>query len=112
MKVVRPGDGVRIETPEGIDARRLLETSDAQVIHMTIDPGRGLRPHAAPVDVFFFVLSGTGWASVCEDELEVRAGSLVESPAGGLHSWRNDSAEPLELLVVKTPAPGSRSGSR
>jgi quercetin dioxygenase-like cupin family protein len=112
MRIVRPEDGERLGTPAGIDARKLLETPDAQVIHMTIDPGSGMKPHTTPVDVFFLVLEGTGSISAGGEEREVAAGSLVASPAGELHSWMNDSAEPLRLLIVKTPAPGSMASGR
>jgi quercetin dioxygenase-like cupin family protein len=112
MHVVTPEDAERLQTPPGIDARRLLETRNARVIHMTIEPGAELNPHTTPVDVLFFVLAGAGMLSAGGEERVVRAGSLVGSPAGELHSWRNVSGEPLQLLIVKTPAPGSAAPGR
>ena len=46
--------------PHGVDARNLSDTEMAQVVHITLQPGKSLKKHVTPVDVVFYVLEGQG----------------------------------------------------
>jgi hypothetical protein len=37
--------------------------------------------------------------------MEAGEGTLIASAGGSMHLWRNTSAVPLRILVVKTPSP-------
>jgi mannose-6-phosphate isomerase-like protein (cupin superfamily) len=91
--------------PHGVDARTLSDLTYAQVVHITLQPGQGLKRHITPVDVVFYVLEGTGVVEIGDESSVVGPNTLVESPARIPHRWINESHRPLRFLVVKTPRP-------
>jgi len=93
------------ETPHGVDVRKLLDSEHVQVIEIKLMPGEGLKKHITPVDVFFYVLEGTGIVEIGEEQAEVTLDQLVESPKGIPHRLMNESDSPFRFLVVKTPKP-------
>lgn len=103
MKTVYAPDAPTMDTPHDAEARKIHANEHAMVVHLTIQPGRSLRKHITPVDVFFYVLKGTGVVEIGDEAREVSAGTLVDSPARIPHVWRNESDAPVEILVVKTP---------
>lgn len=109
MKIIDVKNVQRVETPHKAEVRRLYDTPDAQAMHITLQPGEALRPHITPVDVFFYVLEGTGVVQIGAEKRAVGADHLVESPKGIVHCWFNESAEVFRVLVVKAPKPASKA---
>jgi mannose-6-phosphate isomerase-like protein (cupin superfamily) len=72
-------------------------------------PGEELKRHVTPVDVAFFVLEGRGEVEIGKEREMVGKDTMVESPAGIPHLWRNPSDGPLRLLVMKLPRSGERT---
>jgi len=70
-----------------------------------LEPGESLKKHITPVDVFFYVLEGTGIVEVGDEKKEVAADTLINSPAGIPHCWHNQSEQVFRVLVVKAPRP-------
>ena len=105
MKIIDVSKTATIKTPHEVEARKLYETEDAQVIHLTIKPGEALKKHITAVDVFFYVLEGQGVVEIGQEKETVGANKLVESPAGIPHCWYNEGEDTLKVLVVKTPRP-------
>jgi len=97
------------DTPHKVDVRRLYDKDSAQVMHMTLQPGEGLKPHITPVDVFFYVLEGKPTVLVGEESIQVEKDNLVESPAHIIHSLSNESDSIARILVVKAPKPASKA---
>ncbi len=95
--------------PHDVAARKLHDSEHAQVVHLTLQPGEGLKPHITPVDVCFYVLHGRGRVEIGEEQREVGADALVESPGDIRHRWENTGDEPLAVLVIKTPRPTSQT---
>jgi len=91
--------------PHGIDARKIYDQADAQVMHLTLKPGEGLKTHKTPVDVFFYVLEGKGVVEIGDEREVVEKDSIIESPANIPHSLKNESDSIVRFLVVKTPNP-------
>ena len=105
MKVVQVKDVQNKPNPHGVDARSISDTENAQVVHITLQPGEALKKHITPVDVVFYVLQGQGVVEIGEEKAEVGADTLIESPAKIPHRWINESQETLRILVIKTPRP-------
>lgn len=101
MRVVRVEEGFVVMSDENFTGRRLFASSEASVIHMTLNPGGSIAPHAAELDMEFFVLEGRGIFSVGSESAEASAGSLVESPAGVPHGIRNPGPGALKVLAIK-----------
>ena len=89
----------------GVSVKKLYDQKDAQVMHISLMPGESLIPHSTPVDVFFWIVSGTPEILVGEEKEIFQAGVLVESPANIQHCIYNNSDQTAEILVVKTPNP-------
>ena len=102
-----PFDGNTTPTPHGVQATKLYDTDDAQVMHLTLAPGQALKKNLTPVDVFFYVLEGKGTVLIGEEEQEVGPDTLIESPKDIVHAWTNTGTAPFRVLVVKTPKPTS-----
>ena len=99
---------LRVETtknPHGIEARKIHDTDHVQVVHMLLKPGEQLKKHATAVDVFFYVLEGTGIVEIGDEKQEVVKDMLIDSPKNIPHCLYNESNDIFRVLVVKTPKP-------
>ncbi|MBE0650225.1 MAG: cupin domain-containing protein [Bacteroidales bacterium] len=93
----------------GIETKKFHENEHVQAVHITLKPGEQLKKHITPVDVFFYVLEGTGIVEIGEEKKEVGIDTYVDSPAQIPHCWYNESSEILRILVVKTPKPVAKA---
>ena len=93
------------KNPHHVDARVAYDTEHAVAVVITLQPGEELKLHITPVDVFFYVLVGTGVVEIGDETEEVGPDKLVESPAGIPHRWFNRSDDVFRVLVVKVPKP-------
>jgi quercetin dioxygenase-like cupin family protein len=109
MKVIRFQDQEEHQNPHGVDVRKLYDKESAQVMHITLQPGEGLKPHKTPVDVFFVVLEGTPIVTIGEEEEVCEKDNLIESPANIVHNIQNVSESIVRILVVKAPRPAVMS---
>jgi mannose-6-phosphate isomerase-like protein (cupin superfamily) len=105
MKIVDVSQEPIHENPHHVDARKVYDTEHATATVITLDPGEALKKHITPVDVFFYVLEGTGIVEIGDERAEVGKDHLVESPAKIPHRWMNESGGTLRVLVVKVPRP-------
>jgi quercetin dioxygenase-like cupin family protein len=97
------------ENPHLVDVRRLYDHDNAQVMHMTLQPGQSLKPHITPVDVFFYILEGDVDVLVGDETVIVGKDNLVESPKDIIHCLSNNSDSVARILVVKSPKPMAKT---
>lgn len=105
MNIVNALQAPQVSTPHNVNVRSLHSTEHAQVMMITLQPGESLKKHITPVDVFFYVLEGTGIVEIGGEQCPVSADMLIESPARIPHRLLNQGQEPFRFLVVKTPRP-------
>lgn len=75
------------------------------VVEHPVAPGVVVEPHRHEhEDEMSYVLEGTIWARVGDQEQEAPAGSYVWKPRRVLHTFWNPGPEPARLLEVITPA--------
>ncbi|HOW52726.1 MAG TPA: cupin domain-containing protein [bacterium] len=86
---------------EGMIGKRLAAHPKAEIVHLAIEPGKGLALHTMPMPVLFFVIEGTGTLRTADGAERHAAGSLVECPADTLRGWTNEGTAPLNVLVIK-----------
>ena len=91
--------------PHHVDARKVYDTQHAMAVVITLRPGEALKKHITPVDVFFYVLEGTGVVEIGDERETVGKDMLVESPAKIPHRWINEGNTIFRVLVVKVPKP-------
>ncbi len=109
MKITEVKQAPKKETVHKVDARQLYDKDTAQVVHLKLEAGEGLKPHITPVDVFFYVLEGTPEILVGKETQIVEADSLVESPKDIPHCISNNSDKVARVLVVKAPKPTAKT---
>jgi quercetin dioxygenase-like cupin family protein len=93
------------DNPHGVDVRHLYTTPNVVVSQITLEPGEVVKPHKAPVDVFFYVLEGEPVVEIEGETTAAPPDTLVPSAAGHVHAIRNESDGRVRFLVVKTPNP-------
>ena len=105
MKITDVSKVMSGPNPHHVDARKVYETTHAMAVVITLKPGESLKKHITPVDVFFYVLEGTGIVEIGNEKATVGKDMLVESPAMIPHRWSNESGAVFRVLVVKVPKP-------
>lgn len=107
MNTIRMSEQPLADNAHGIDVRRVYDTEYALASHLTLKPGEKLIRHITPVDVFFYVLEGSGIVEVGDEKCEVSQDTVISSPKDIPHCWYNESDEILRILVVKVPRPST-----
>lgn len=97
------------DTPHKVDVKEMYSKTDAQAMHITLQPGEALKPHKTPVDVFFYVLEGNPTVHVADEAISYPKDTLIESPKDIVHYLSNQSSEIARILVVKTPNPQGKT---
>ena len=103
MKITRVSEATAFKNPHKVQAKKIFGSPDAEVIHMTLNPGEGLISHKTPVDVFFYVLAGEPTIEIGDEREKISADAIVESPADIPHRVYNESETTAKFLVVKLP---------
>lgn len=84
----------------------LLDVSGLHLLQERMPPGTSEINHLHRLTrQFYFVLQGTATVQVGRSRASVARGAGIEIPPGTPHQIRNDSAEPLEFLVISTQPP-------
>ena len=105
MKIIKWQEVEIVPNPHGVDARKIYDTKNAQVVLITLKPRERLKKHITPVDVIFYVLEGRGIVEIGDEKREVGEDNLIDSPAKIPHCWYNESDNILRFLVIKVPRP-------
>ena len=105
MKITDVANVISGSNPHHVDARKIYESPHAVAVVITLRPGEALKKHSTPVDVFFYVLEGSGIIEIGSEKQTVGKDMLVESPARIPHRWLNESSSVFRVLVVKVPKP-------
>ncbi len=103
MKATKVTGASAFQNPHAVEAKRIYDTENAEVIHMSLRPGQSLKRHTTPVDVFFYILEGRGVVEVGGERQEVERDTLIESPKGIPHLLSNTGEGDFRFLVVKVP---------
>jgi mannose-6-phosphate isomerase-like protein (cupin superfamily) len=109
MKAVEINNIPASPNPHGIETRKFHENDFVQAVHIALKSGEKLKKHITSVDVFFYVLEGTGIVEIGDEKKEVKKDTCIDSPAKIPHCWYNESKETLRVLVVKTPNPHEKA---
>ncbi|UGV39777.1 cupin domain-containing protein [Methanococcoides orientis] len=101
MKIIDLEKAPEKENPHNVLAKGLFDTDQVQVVHLELKPGESLKLHKTPMNVFFYVLEGTGIVVIGDEEETVSKDMLIESPKAIPHLLRNESDSLFRFLVVK-----------
>jgi len=101
MKVTKVENVSSFQNVHGVEAKKIYDLGNAQVIHMALESGQSLKKHTTPVDVFLYILEGKGVVEIGEETQQVEKDALIESPKGIPHLLRNTGDAVFRFLVVK-----------
>ena len=105
MKTISYKESEITKNPHGVEAKKIHENENVQVVHMLLKPGESLKKHTTAVDVFFYVLEGEGIVEIGDEKQTVRQDMLIDSPKNIPHCLYNEGSSNFRILVVKTPKP-------
>jgi quercetin dioxygenase-like cupin family protein len=105
---VAPGGGTLVDLGGlGVQfkLRGELTGGSFAIVEHPIEPGILVDPHVhRDEDEMSFVLDGTIWARVGDQEVEAVTGSYVWKPRGVLHAFWNPGPQPARILEIISPA--------
>ena len=88
----------RLISPDTVGSRHL------EVVHGTIEKGKGALPHAHPgIEQVCYVLEGRALAEVGGQSRELGPGDCCFFPPDLMHVFTVISDEPVKLLVIYSP---------
>ena len=105
MKITNALTAADRPNPHRVSAKPIYDSSHAMAVHITLQPGQSLKKHATPVDVFFYVLEGSGVVEIGDEREKVARDMIIESPARIPHRLANEGDQVFRVLVVKAPKP-------
>ncbi len=101
MNFTRIEDAPVVRNVGGVEGRKLGEGPVADLVHIKLEPGAVLEPHAVPVDASFFILEGEAELSCGSEKAVAKPGMLFQSSKGTVHGFRNTGATIFRVLVIK-----------
>lgn len=93
-------------SPDKMQKVNLFETERMFTDIYCLEPGQEQKRHAHHgADKVYFVLEGTGRFHIGDDERDLGPDEIALAPADVEHGVRNESQEPLVVLVFMAPNP-------
>ena len=108
MKRIRLTELPMVTSPRGPKVRKVYSSDDVAVANVVLEPGQVLPSHKTPVDVLFYVHSGSGYVVIGDERIEAAAGDIVPSPKMMPHGLIANDDSGFSVLVIKTPTPDAR----
>ncbi|MEN7973985.1 MAG: cupin domain-containing protein, partial [Verrucomicrobiota bacterium] len=93
--------GETVYEQDGCKGVRLYEAAGNEYVRLTIAPSGEIPGHSLPLAVSFCVLKGSGICTVSGESFSATEGDMLECPPDEPRGWKNNSGEPLEVLVIK-----------
>ncbi len=101
MKITKVSKLPISPNPHHVDARKIYESPYAIAVVISLKPGEALKRHITPVDVFFYVLEGTGVVEIGDERSVIDRDMLAESPARIPHRW--EAAQRRRPVPLRMP---------
>jgi quercetin dioxygenase-like cupin family protein len=73
-------------------------TKSTAVVYFELEPGEHLGSHTDSAEEILYIVSGTGEATIGDDHVSVKAGTLAVVPALVPHSAKNTGKETLRIV--------------
>lgn len=80
IKVISMDDIEGNTNKRGVESKQLLKNNHAQIMSLTLKSGDEVPTHSVPVNVFFYVISGSGTVRIGEDRAVFEEKDVVPCP--------------------------------
>jgi quercetin dioxygenase-like cupin family protein len=104
MKTISMDDIEGKTNKGGVESKQLLKNDDVQIMNLNLKSGDEVPTHSVPVNVFFYVVTGSGTIEIGDDKAVVGEKDIVPCPPETEMSLRADQGEEFSVLNVKTPS--------
>ena len=101
MKIIKHSEVPVNPNAHGVDARMMFGNDKIKVVIGTLQPGESIDKHPIDSDAIFYVVEGRGTFMLGDEEQEVIANTIIESPAFIPKGWKNNSDSILRFMAVK-----------
>jgi len=104
MEIIKMNEIEGSVNKRGVLAKQLIKHKNTTVMNLTINPGDSVPEHKVPVDVFFYIVSGSGTLQIGEEKAVVKAEDIIICPPNTNMALWADQGETFNVLNVKTPS--------
>jgi quercetin dioxygenase-like cupin family protein len=104
MEIIKMDQVEGSKNKRGVIAKGLLKNDDAQIMNLVLEPGDVVGKHSVPVNVFFYIVEGTGTLKIGDEEQVVEAKDIIPCAPNTTMSLEADQGEKFVVLNVKTPS--------
>lgn len=104
MSLIKLSDVKGEINKKGFLTKTLINHKNAAIRNILLDAGDVIPPHAVTVDVFFYVVKGSGTIVIGANEFEVNETDVVQCPPNTEMSVKANKGVPFSFLNVKTPS--------
>ncbi len=101
MKIYNLNNSQKVENPHNVDVKNFIKNEKVIVNVLTLEAKQSLKKHSSPVNVIFYILEGEGIFESNDEKITVVKDTAIESFAGDLHCFYNESNSVLKILVIK-----------
>lgn len=82
--------------------RQIVETTNLEYVHLTLDSNCNMEPHKLDIDVDFFIVSGSGSINIDGDKHEIAEGDFLRVNRGSTRALITNKKQSMTILVIKT----------
>ena len=104
MQVIRINEIEGKTNPRGVVVKQLISHDNTRVMNLNFKSGDEISTHKVPVDVFFYVVSGSSTIQIGEEKFVVKATDIVLCAPETMMALWADQGEAFSVLNVKTPS--------
>jgi quercetin dioxygenase-like cupin family protein len=90
------------ENPFKLNALKYHDSSEAELLHLTLAGGEQTVRHIPPVDVLLYILEGEPTVEIGDRQQQVATESYLECPAGSVFGVYNRTEDRVRFLIIKT----------
>lgn len=87
--------------PFDLDGRIVFSSEKLELVHLSLNKGEEIEPHANPFDVVFFFIEGEGEVLYEDQRTKVQANTTVFIEKGKMRGVCNTGDTRLRILVSK-----------
>ncbi len=88
---------------EKLSREMLFDRPEMRVALMCLEPGQGLTPHKAPLQLMMYVVEGKGTFTVGDEKIVADEKTCIPCDPMVPHGFEADLGEKLVVMAVVTP---------
>ncbi len=104
MNIIKIDEVVGVVNKRGVITKELIDIEEVRVINIALEPGDEVPEHKVPVEVFFYILEGSGTIKIGDESAVVVEKDIITCPPNTTMALKADQSTKFSFLNVKTPS--------